>query len=102
MKQINFQTPPSQAVSVFESYSAAHEEIVAVSRPLPYPIKINEENEIKQTCFVKWKCLICVFLSNTQLPLNQIKATRRLSAINARLVCDLPQVFLFRLTQTIF
>lgn len=53
MKQINFQTPPSQAVSVFESYSAAHEEIVAVSRPLPYPIKINEENEIKQTCFVK-------------------------------------------------
>lgn len=44
--------------------STAHWEMAAVSRPLP---QINKQNKIKQTGFMKWKCLICVFLSSTRL-----------------------------------
>lgn len=42
---------------------------------------------------MKWKCLICVFLSSTH-PHSQIRATCRLSAISAE-ASTLPQVFLF-------
>ena len=57
----------------------AHEGMAAVSKPLP---QINKENKIKQTGFMKWKCLICVFLSSTSSP-PQIKATCRLGTISS-------------------